>query len=372
MNKWTFPTQIYAGPDSLNRLTAFSNESILIICDPFLKDSPSLTYVMGLMDSKNKVTIYTDVVPDPPITHVVKGIEFMEGIKPSVIIAIGGGSCIDMSKGIAYFGRKLKHMDIKSFIAVPTTSGTGSEVTSFAVLTDSETQIKYPLVDDAVLPDEALLTPLFVKTSPPSVTAFSGMDVLVHALEAYVATEANNFTDALAQQAIELVFEYLPRCYKPTATEQDRMSMHEASCLAGLSFNKAGLGIVHAMAHQLGGQFHVPHGLANSMLLPYVIGFNCSHNPAVAKKYAHLSAKLGFADHNASEVDKLAALIEAIVTLQHTLDCPMNLTAFGVDKAVSETKLDLMADRALEDMCYRFNPYPANHDDLIGLYKKVL
>jgi hypothetical protein len=116
----------------------------------------------------------------------------------------------------------------------------------------------------------------------------------------------------------------------------------------------------------------VPHGLANSMLLPYVIGFNCSHNPAVAKKYAHLSAKLGFADHNASEVDKLAALIEAIVTLQHTLDCPMNLTAFGVDKAVSETKLDLMADRALEDMCYRFNPYPANHDDLIGLYKKVL
>ena len=229
MNKWTFPTQIYAGSDSLNRLTEFNNESILIICDPFLKDSPSLTYVMGLMDSKNKVTIYTDVVPDPPITHVVKGIEFMEGIKPTVIIAIGGGSCIDMSKGIAYFGRKLKHMDIKSFIAVPTTSGTGSEVTAFAVLTDSETQIKYPLVDDAVLPDEALLTPLFVKTSPPNVTAFSGMDVLVHALEAYVATAANNFTDALAQQAIELVFEYLPKCHKPTATAQDRMSMREAS-----------------------------------------------------------------------------------------------------------------------------------------------
>ena len=315
MNQWTFPTKIYAGEDSLQRLTEFNNESILIICDPFLKDSPNLTYVMSLMDSRNKVTIYTDVVPDPPITHVVKGIEFMEGIKPTVIIAIGGGSCIDMSKGIAYFGRKLKHMDIKFFIAVPTTSGTGSEVTAFAVLTDSETQIKYPLVDDAVLPDEALLTPLFVKTSPPNVTAFSGMDVLVHALEAY---------------------------------------------------------LVHAMAHQLGGQFHVPHGLANSMLLPYVIGFNCSHNPAVAEKYARLSAKLGFAAHNASEADKLAALIEAIVTLQHTLDCPMNLTAFGIDRATSESKLDLMADRALEDMCYRFNPYPANHDDLVSLYKKVL
>ena len=303
MNQWTFPTKIYAGEDSLQRLTEFNNESILIICDPFLKDSPNLTYVMSLMDSRNKVTIYTDVVPDPPITHVVKGIEFMEGIKPTVIIAIGGGSCIDMSKGIAYFGRKLKHMDIKSFIAVPTTSGTGSEVTAFAVLTDSETQIKYPLVDDAVLPDEALLTPLFVKTSPPNVTAFS---------------------------------------------------------------------LVHAMAHQLGGQFHVPHGLANSMLLPYVIGFNCSHNPAVAEKYARLSAKLGFAAHNSSEADKLAALIEAIVTLEHTLDCPMNLTAFGVDRSTSESKLDLMADRALEDMCYRFNPYPANHDDIVSLYKKVL
>ena len=245
-------------------------------------------------------------------------------------------------------------------------------MTSFAVLTDSKTQIKYPLVDDAVLPDEALLTPLFVKTSPPSVTAFSGMDVLVHALEAYVATAANNFTDALAQQAIELVFTYLPRCHKPTATEQDRMSMHEASCLAGLSFNKAGLGIVHAMAHQLGGQFHVPHGLANSMLLLYVIGFNCSRNQEVAKKYAHLSAKLGFASHKASDGDKIGALLEAIVKLQRTLECPMTLTEFGVDKTISEPKLNLMADRALEDMCYRFNPYPANHDDLIGLYKKVL
>lgn len=198
------------------------------------------------------------------------------------------------------------------------------------------------------------------------------MDVLVHALEAYVATSANNFTDALAQQAIELVFEYLPKCYKSTATDQDRMSMHEASCLAGLSFNKAGVGLVHAMAHQLGGQFHVPHGLANSMLLLYVIGFNCSRNQEVAKKYAHLSAKLGFASHKASDGDKIGALLEAIVKLQRTLECPMTLTEFGVDKATSEPKLNLMADRALEDMCYRFNPYPANHDDLIGLYKKIL
>ena len=140
--------------------------------------------------------------------------------------------------------------------------------------------------------------------------------------------------------------------------------------LAGLSFNRAGVGLVHAMAHQLGGQFHVPHGLANSMLLPYVIGFNCSRNPAVAEKYARLSAKLGFAAHNSSEADKLAALIEAIVTLQHTLDCPMNLTAFGVDRSHQNQSLILWQIEALEDMCYRFNPYPANHDDIVSLYKK--
>ena len=126
------------------------------------------------------------------------------------------------------------------------------------------------------------------------------------------------------------------------------------------------------MAHQLGGQFHVPHGLANSMLLPYVIAFNCSHNPDVAKKYARLAAKLGFVSHNASEEDKLGSLLKAIIKLQRTLKCPMTLTDFGVDKATSEIKLNLMTDRALEDMCYRFNPYPANHDDIIGLYKNVL
>ena len=176
----------------------------------------------------------------------------------------------------------------------------------------------------------------------------------------------------MAQQAIELVFEYLPKCYKPTATDRDRMSMHEASCLAGLSFNRAGVGLVHAMAHQLGGQFHVPHGLANSMPLPYVIGFNCSHNPAVAEKYARLSAKLGFAAHNVSEADKLAALIRSYSYIATYIRLSNESYRLGVDRSTSESKLDLMADRALEDMCYRFNPYPANHDDLVSLYKKVL
>lgn len=372
MNKWTFPTHIYSGQDSLNRLTQFHNESILIICDPFLKDSPSLREVTKLLEPHNRVAVYTDVIPDPPITHVVKGIEYLGQVKPSVVIAIGGGSAIDMSKGVAYFGRKLKHIDIKSFIAIPTTSGTGSEVTSFAVITDSDTHVKYPLVDDEVLPNEALLTPLFVMTSPPSVTAYSGMDVLVHALEAYVATAANHFTDALAFQAIDLVFKNLVNCHKDHATESDRMAMHEASCLAGLAFNKAGLGIVHAMAHQLGGQFHVPHGLANSMLLPYVIAFNCNHHRPTMQKYAELSAKLGLTSHRSTDEDKVTALVEAIIKLERQLDCPMSLTSFGVNRDEATSKLNIMAERAEQDMCYQFNPYKATRDDMMGLYRKII
>ena len=274
MTTWSLSTNIYSEPDSLQHLSELHGQRILIVCDPFLKDSDNLNYVISLMDGDNQVTTYTDVVPDPPISHVVKGIDFAESFAPTVIVAIGGGSAIALSKGISYFARKLKGMSIEKFIAIPTTSGTGSEVTSFAVLTDTTTQTKYPLVDPVIAPDEAILTPLFVRTSPAKVTAYSGMDVLVHALEAYVATGATAFTDALAEKAIERVFDDLPICASGRASDYQRMVMHEASSMAGIAFNNAGLGITHAMAHQLGGQFHVPHGLANSMLLPYVLAFN--------------------------------------------------------------------------------------------------
>lgn len=372
MNSWSFSTQVYSGFDSLERLRSLQNEVILIVCDPFLKGSDSLNYVISLMSSSNEVHTYTEVIPDPPISHVVQGVEFAKTLHPTVMIAIGGGSAIDMSKGIAYFARKLEHLHIHTFIAIPTTSGTGSEVTAFAVLTDASTQTKYPLLDDEILPDEALLTPLFVKTSPPKVTAYSGMDVLVHALESYVADQANLFTDALAEKAIETVFDMLPLCFLPTATEEQRMAMHEASCMAGLSFNKAGLGITHAMAHQLGGQFHVPHGLANSMLLPYVMVFNATKCPHVLRKYARLSTKLGFALVSASEQDQFRALLQHVVGLAQTLECPMNLVEFGVDTKTSTDRLSVMVEKALQDMTYSTNPYKASAEDLANLYHNIL
>ena len=373
MNQWSFKTEIYSGIDSLDRLRQIRNERILVICDPFLKDSDNLNVVLKLMESHNVISVYSDVIPDPPIGHVVKGIDYAKNLNPSYIIAIGGGSAIDMSKGIAYFGKLLGGFSIKKFIAIPTTSGTGSEVTSFAVLTDSSTQIKYPLVTDDILPDEAILTPLFVMTSPPSVTAYSGMDVLVHALEAYVATAANRFTDALAEQAISLVFNYLPLCQKATATMDEKMAMHEASCLAGLSFNNAGLGLVHAMAHQLGGQFHIPHGLANSILLPHILAFNVMRDPAVQDKYAALAVRLGFV--STTETSKMAQcvrLIEKCIKLAEQLGCPMALSNLNISSNDVESRLSLMAQRAVQDMCYQFSPYKASQEEIQSIYVKVL
>ena len=379
MNQWTFPTQIYAGEDSLQRLTEFNNESILIICDPFLKDSPNLTHVISLMDSKNKVTIYTDVVPDPPITHVVKGIEFMEGIKPTVIIAIGGGSCIDMSKGIAYFGRKLKHMDIKSFIAIPTTSGTGSEVTSFAVVNDTTAHIKYPLIADSLTADEAILDAELVKSVPPAITADTGMDVFTHALESYVSTQHNEFSAALAEKAVEICGEFLLRAYLDGSDMHARQKMHVASCLAGLSFNTAGLGITHSMAHQLGAMFHIPHGRANAMLLPHIVEFNSDINkhskskevylPAV-HRYANIAHILGLNNYN--PVMTVRSLVNWIQFMQKEMNIPLTIQEIGtVTPDEYFGAIDKMADAALADACTSTNPRVPTKEDIMKIYKKL-
>ena len=379
MNKWTFPTQIYSGTDSLNRLTEFNNESILIICDPFLKDSPSLTYVMGLMDSKNKVTTYTDVVPDPPITHVVKGIEFMEAIKPTVIIAIGGGSCIDMSKGIAYFGRKLKHMDIKLFIAIPTTSGTGSEVTSFAVVNDTAAHVKYPLISESLTADEAILDAELVRSVPPAITADTGMDVFTHALESYVSTAHNEFSSALAEKAIEICGVFLLRAYLDGSDMHARNKMHVASCLAGLSFNTAGLGITHSMAHQLGAMFHIPHGRANAMLLPHIVEFNADINkhsksqkeylPAV-KRYANIAHILGLSNYN--KVMTVRSLVNWIQFMQKEMNIPMTIQEIGtISPDEYFGAIDKMADAALADACTPSNPRTPTKEDIMKIYKKL-
>ena len=382
MESWTFKTQIFtesvnhsvtgSKSDALERLRLLNGERIFIICDPFLEGTPALQTVIDLISINNTYTVYSDVVPDPPIDSIVKGVMVLRKEESTVLIVIGGGSAIDMAKGINYFCKTIYQVGVKKFIAIPTTSGTGSEVTSFAVITDTKTGVKYPLLDDSLLPDEAILTTFFVKSAPEKVTAYSGMDVLVHALESLVAKKANHFTDALAEKAIELVVENLPTCVVDGKNEVARAAMHEASCMAGIAFNQAGLGITHALSHQLGGQFHVPHGLANAMLLPYVIMYNAANSTVAKSKYISIAQKLCLTSETNDESAQLAALVKCAQFLARQVGCAMTMKEFGIDDVTFKNSFSILVQQAIADRTYAGNPYEATKEDLTRILTCII
>ncbi|WP_295835909.1 1-propanol dehydrogenase PduQ [uncultured Veillonella sp.] len=382
MESWTFKTQIFtesvnhsvtgSKSDALERLRLLNGERIFIVCDPFLEGTPALQTVIDLISINNTYTVYSDVVPDPPIDSIVKGVMVLRKEESTVLIVIGGGSAIDMAKGINYFCKTIYQVGVKKFIAIPTTSGTGSEVTSFAVITDTKTGVKYPLLDDSLLPDEAILTTFFVKSAPEKVTAYSGMDVLVHALESLVAKKANHFTDALAEKAIELVVENLPTCVVDGKNEVARAAMHEASCMAGIAFNQAGLGITHALSHQLGGQFHVPHGLANAMLLPYVIMYNAANSTVAKSKYISIAQKLCLTSETNDESAQLAALVKCAQFLARQVGCAMTMKEFGIDDVTFKNSFSILVQQAIADRTYGGNPYEATKEDLTRILTCII
>jgi acetaldehyde dehydrogenase/alcohol dehydrogenase len=331
--------------------------------------------------------IFADVEPDPSFDTIHRGVKEMNEFQPDVIIALGGGSAMDAAKGMWMFyeypdvdvnALTLKFMDIRKraykfpklgrkakMVAIPTTSGTGSEVTSFAVITDKEKNIKYPLADYELTPDVAIIDPDLVMTVPKRITADTGLDVLTHAIEAYVSVMASDYTDGLAMKAIELVFEYLPRAYKNGSDKVAREKMHNASCIAGMAFTNAFLGINHSLAHKIGGEFHVPHGRANAVLLPHVIKFN-SGTPTkrvawpkykyfvADKKYAEIAKRLGLKFTTTEEgVD---ALINAVIQLMKDVEEPMSFKECGVDKNQFMSRVDILADNAFGDQCTTANP----------------
>lgn len=375
MHSFEIKTKIKFGEGSLKALQEIQNKKILIITDPFMVESKAIDKILVNL-KEGSYEVFSDIVPDPPIETVVSGIEVFKEVNPDVLIALGGGSAIDASKAIMDFSKKILKTNDIEFIAIPTTSGTGSEVTSFSVITDKQKGTKYPLVSDDLLPNVAILDPELVKTVPNFITADTGMDVLTHAIEAYVSTEANDFSDALAEKAIKLVFKYLLRAYKDGNDIEAREKMHNASCLAGMAFNQTSLGINHSIAHVLGGKFHVPHGRTNSILLPHVIEYNAdivgytnTKYSMAANKYAQISMLLGL---NTSNVRMgVKNLVNEIKKLQREMNMATSLSQCKVNISDLSSVENEIAILAINDGCTKTNPRVPTEKDIIDILNKI-
>lgn len=363
-------TKIYSGENSLKHLEQFMGANIWIICDEFLVKSGSLKSVLSFIHGSNKVSIFDEVVPDPPLNVIGKGVAISKQINPEVVIAYGGGSAIDTAKAIIYFAKEQQFIDEVSFIAIPTTSGTGSEVTSATVITDTETKTKHIIFDDCMLPDEAILDANLIVSVPPVITANTGVDVLTHAIEAYVAKGANVYSDALAEKAVELVMEALIKCYLEGDNLEARGKMHEASNIAGMAFNISGLGINHSIAHQIGGRFHVPHGLANAILLTAVIDYN-SKDSEILKKYAKLAYKTGMVEKIQTDEFAVEVLKTYIKSIKSIMKMPATLKECGIDKNEFEKVKAQMSQAAFKDGCTDANPREVSEFEIEMILESV-
>lgn len=381
MRSCNLKTTIHFEGNSLSRLATLDYKKVFIIADPFVVSSDLIKSVTKHLDaSQIEYAIYSDVVPDPPIEKVVAGVAALVREMSPCIIAVGGGSAIDLAKCVRLFAHNLHPDYLPHFIAIPTTSGTGSEVTSFAVVTDTHKNIKHALIDDILLPNEAILDVEMVKSVPASIAADTGMDVMAHAIEAYASTEADYFSDMYAEKATSLCKHYLVRSYNYPKTHENkaREKMHIASCLAGLAFNAVSLGICHSIAHQLGAQFHIPHGRANAIVLPNVILFNSGigehtfvlENPSpCVSKYANMSRRIGLVGYD--DIACVKALAYFIRAMQVEMSMPVHVR--DVVPKISfeefESKLDAMAEAALLDRCTATNPRVPTKADIIKILR---
>lgn len=367
------PTRIHYGLGSLEVLAQIGIKNALIVSDPFLVKSGMIKNVTDQLDKANiNYTIFSDVVPDPTVAVVVSGVAAAQKISPETIIAFGGGSAIDTAKGILYFYTCIneeKNEESKPrLIVIPTTSGTGSEVTDFAVITDEKAKAKIPLRDKKLMPNHAILDANLVRSLPPAITADTGIDVLTHAIEAYVSTLASDFTDALAEKAIRIVFDYLPKSYQNGSDDEARVRMHDASTLAGMAFTHTSLGINHSMAHALGGRFHIPHGRANGILLPYVIDYNSKEEKAAAR-YAEISRLLGL--NYMSDIYAAKELRNMVIKLKENLEMPSCFKEIGIPEADFLASIEALAATAMKDTCTQTNPRVPTQEDLEKLFKKA-
>lgn len=408
MQWFKVPGKIYFETGSTSYLSKMPGISkAFIVTDPAMTELGYVDKVLYYLRKRSNYVhckIFDQVEPDPSLDTVLKGVEEINVFKPDVIIALGGGSAIDAAKGMWLFyedpdadfrNMSLKFLDIRKrtykfpilgskakFVAIPTTSGTGSEVTSFAVISDKKENKKYPIADYELTPDVAIIDPEFVMTVPKNATAWTGMDVLTHAIEAYVSVLASDFTDALAIHAIDLVFRYLRISYDEGANNAiAREKMHNASTIAGMAFTNAFLGINHSLAHKLGGEYHIPHGCANAILLPHVIRYNGVECPTkftsfpkyesyiVADKIYELMKKLG--KNPTSKADAVEMLACEVEELNKHLNIPATLKEYGIDEQDFLSKVRDLADLAFGDQCTTANPRLPLVSELEELYLKA-
>ena len=369
MHKFCLGPTIYMGASSLEEALSGTKKAF-IVTDKFMHESGKISYVSDFFDKiEAEYEIFSDVRPDPDMETVAAGIKKLAAFKADAIVAFGGGSEIDAAKSIAHISGGI--VDNKAiFVVIPTTSGTGSEVSRYAVITDREKNMKYPLADDSLLPDFAVLDAALVESVPPSVTADTGVDALTHAIEAFLSTGASDFSDAMAEKAMKLIFKNLLVAYSEPHNMEARQAVHNAATMAGVAFSNAGLGANHSLAHAAGAKLHLPHGRANAILLPYVMSFTAgchtSLTPAAAR-YAQMAAVLNL-DANGVRQSALAA-IRATRTLIRKLNIPASFQEAGVDKRVFEGELDAMTEAALADGCMKTTPVVFRPDEIKSIFK---
>jgi alcohol dehydrogenase class IV len=370
MARFTLPRDLYYGKGSLEVLkTLKGKKAIVVVGGGSMKRFGFLDKVLNyLKEASIETELFENVEPDPSVETVMKGAEAMRKFQPDWIISIGGGSPIDAAKAMWAFYEypdttfedlitpfSFPELRQKAkFLAIPSTSGTATEVTAFSVITDYSTGIKYPLADFNITPDVAVVDPELAETMPATLTAHTGMDALTHAIEAYVSTLNSPFTDPLALKAIQMVFDELLDSY--AGNSNSREQMHYAQCLAGMAFSNALLGIVHSMAHKTGAAFstgHIPHGCANAIYLPYVIKFNAKDATAKSR-YAYIAKFVGIAGESEDELVK--NLCAKIDDYNVKLSIPKTLKEFGINEDEFKQKVSKIAELAVGDACTGSNP----------------
>ena len=374
MKEFIMNTKIYMGQGFVEKIAELQIHKAFIFCDPYMHQSGKTNLIADKLKKMNvEYQIFADVVPDPDLNVIQKGLNLLNRFQPDTIFALGGGSAMDTAKAVAHLYATSHHIKRPQIIAIPTTSGTGSEVTSFAVVSDRDAGSKYPLIDPALVPDVVFLDPALTMSVPAAITADTGMDVLTHGIEAFVSTKANDFTDAMAEKAIRTVWDYLERCVSEGSDLDARSHMHNASCMAGAAFNVASLGICHSMAHALGGQFHLPHGRCNAVLLPLIIEYNAGlelpgENDALLR-YLEIARFLGISA--GSNKATVLSFVKQIRLLMERIGIPTHFSDLGIDKEAFLSAVDTMAENALKDRCTVTNPRVPTVGDIRWLYQKL-